>query len=298
MRASGPILLPHRNMKFIIISGLSGSGKSVSLDTLEDAGYYCIDNLPLSLLADFAKLMANAKSLGFQYAAVGIDARNQLEDLSQFNDVLKQLNAIGLDYEVIYLRAETACLLKRFSETRRKHPLTSRSVSLAEAIHLETERLAPIANHASLQIDTTHTNIHQLRKLIRTRLIQARQENKLSLLFESFGFKHGVPIDADFVFDARCLPNPYWDVNLRPHTGRDQPVIDFLSQSKTVEQYFNDLITFFENWLPRYVEENRAYVTVGVGCTGGQHRSVYLCERLGEHFQAQGYNVITRHREL
>ena len=285
-------------MKFIIISGLSGSGKSVSLDTLEDCGYYCIDNLPLGLLTDFARLMANAESPTFQHAAVGIDARNQLDDLTQFNQVLRSLNDIGLQYEVIYLRAETGCLLKRFSETRRKHPLTSSTVSLAEAIQLETERLAPIANHASLQIDTTHTNIHQLRTLIRTRLIDSGQENKLSLLFESFGFKHGIPIDADFVFDARCLPNPYWDVNLRPYTGKDEPVIQFLNQSSLVDEYLQDLQRFIGNWLPRYVQENRAYVTVGIGCTGGQHRSVYLAERLTRYFQQQGYNAITRHREF
>ena len=285
-------------MKLLVISGLSGSGKSVSLDTLEDCGYYCIDNLPLGLLADFARLLANANSPVFQHAAVGIDARNQLDDLSQFNTALGQLNEVGLQYEVIYLRAETACLLKRFSETRRKHPLTSPTVSLAEAIKLETERLAPIANHASLQIDTTHTNIHQLRDLIRTRLVDTRQENKLSLLFESFGYKHGIPIDTDFVFDARCLPNPYWDPHLRPYTGKDQAVIDFLSQSELVTEYLNDMSQFIGRWLPRYVQENRAYVTVGIGCTGGQHRSVYLAERMAQHFQALGYNVITRHREL
>jgi len=285
-------------MKLLVISGQSGSGKSVSLNTLEDYGYYCIDNLPLGLLTDFGKLLAQADSPVFQHAAVGIDARNQLDDLSNFNDALKKLKEIGLEYEVIYLRAETSCLLKRFSETRRKHPLTNDQVSLAEAIELETERLAPIINHASLQIDTTSTNLHQLRELIRTRLVDASKDSKLSLLIQSFGYKHGIPVDADFVFDARCLPNPYWDPQLRGHTGRDPEVISFLSESELVTQYLEDVSGFIGRWLPCYEQENRAYVTVSIGCTGGQHRSVFLTEQMSRQFSGLGYKVITRHREL
>lgn len=284
-------------MKLVVISGVSGSGKSTALHVLEDQDYYCIDNLPVGLLPDFAvKMNAFPGQLG-NLAAVGIDSRNPARDLSRFPQILHTLKEAGVDCEVIYFDADDDVLLKRFSETRRKHPLSSSRVSLKEAIHHERLLLQPIVERADLFIDTTQRNVHQLRDLIRER-IQGVQGDDLSILFESFGFKHGIATDADFVFDARCLPNPHWEANLRALTGRDKPVADFLQKQDLVNEYFEQIRSMMIKWIPAFEADNRSYLTIAIGCTGGQHRSVYLIERLGQYFCEQRDHVIIRHRDL
>lgn len=284
-------------MKLIIVSGLSGSGKSITLHTLEDMGYYCIDNLPVDLLQSFATQMTSASERAYDNAAVGIDARNRPEALQRFPEIMDAIQATGLPCELIFLQAEDETLFKRYSETRRKHPLTGTDRPLAEAIRLERELLEPFATHADLIIDSTRTNIHQLRELVRER-VEQRTERTLSLLFLSFGYKHGVPPDANFVFDVRCLPNPHWEPSLRPLTGLDDNVISFLERQPKVVEMFEQLRDFLENWIPCFETENRTYMTVALGCTGGQHRSVYLVELLAAHFRGTRDNVLTRHREL
>jgi len=284
-------------MKLIIISGVSGSGKSTALHVLEDQDYYCIDNLPVGLLPDFAiKMSAFPGQLG-NLAAVGIDARNPALDLSRFPEILDTLKTAGVDCEVIYLDADDEVLLKRFSETRRDHPLSGDEVPLQDAIHHERLLMQPIIDRADLYVDTTQSNVHQLRDLIRER-IKGEQTRGLSVLFESFGFKHGIATDADFVFDARCLPNPHWETKLRALTGRDKPVAAFLESQPLVESYFEQIKTMMTNWIPCFEADNRSYLTIAIGCTGGQHRSVYLIERLGQHFRQVRDHVIIRHRDL
>lgn len=284
-------------MKLVIVSGMSGSGKSVALHTLEDIGFYCIDNLPVGLLADFGRHMTEQDSKSVERYAVGIDARNGAEDLSRFPRILDELEGRGIRSEILFLRAAYTTLIKRFSETRRRHPLSLPNTSLEEAIQREAELLAPIRERADLVIDTTATNVHQLRELVRERL-DRRADARLSLLFVSFGFKHGIPKDADYVFDVRCLPNPHWEPRLRPLTGRDADVQRYLEAQPSVERMYTQIRDFIEDWLPSFEREGRSYLTVAVGCTGGQHRSVYLTERLAEHFQQRSDNVIVRHREL
>ena len=281
-------------MKLIIVSGLSGSGKSVALNTLEDLGYYCVDNLPVALLEPLARELTTARQ---DRAAVGIDARNHRQDLSRFRDILAGLQAQDIQTQIVFLQASDETLLKRFSETRRKHPLTGADVTLADAIRSERNLLEPISASATLHIDTTHTNLHQLRDLVQERLADTRPDS-LSLLFKSFGYKHGLPDDADFVFDLRCLPNPHWIQGLRPLTGRDQAVIAYLEQQPPVDAMFDELRRFLDDWLPAFEKENRRYLTVALGCTGGQHRSVYMAERLGKHFADRYPSVLVRHREL
>ena len=283
-------------MRLVIVSGLSGSGKSVALHTLEDLGYYCIDNLPAGLLSVLAQELSLAAT-PVQNAAVGIDARNLPQALQQFSQVLDQLKQRGISSEILFLTCETETLIKRFSETRRRHPLSNSGAALAEAVEQERALLEPIAQRADLFIDTSQTNIHQLRDLVLSRV--ARQNrNRLSLLFESFGYKHGIPRDADFVFDARCLPNPHWQPELRPLSGHDKPVAQYLDSEPQVAAMHEQLRSFLEQWIPAFEAGNRSYLTIAVGCTGGQHRSVYLVERLARHFQTHYPNVVTRHREL
>lgn len=284
-------------MKLVVISGVSGSGKSTALHVLEDQDYYCIDNLPVGLLPDFAvKMSAFPGQLG-ELAAVGIDARNPALDLSRFSEILDTLKAAGVACEIIYIDADDEVLLKRFSETRRKHPLSGGEIPLQEAINHERRLLQPIIDRADLYVDTTRTNVHQLRDLIRER-VQGKQQVKLSILFESFGFKHGMALDADFVFDARCLPNPHWETQLRMLTGKDQPVAEFLGGQDLVERFVEQIQDMLTQWIPCFEADGRSYLTVAIGCTGGQHRSVYLVERIGRYFQQQRDNVIIRHRDL
>ncbi|MDD5115294.1 MAG: RNase adapter RapZ [Methylobacter sp.] len=284
-------------MKLLIVSGLSGSGKSIALDTLEDCGYYCIDNLPVTLLEDFISHVMLVDIKTYAKTAIGIDARNQSESLAAFSESLLLIRSKGIDCEIIFMQAEEATLLKRYSETRRRHPLTDLNIPLKEALKLEKEMLTPIAKHASVVIDTSRTHYHQLRDLIRDQ-IGERDITHISLQFQSFGFKHGVPLDADFVFDARSLPNPYWVPDLRGLTGKDQPVVDFLKEQQLVGELLKDVINFLQRWIPRFEAEGRSYLTVAIGCTGGQHRSVYLVDALARHFKTPSLNVIARHREL
>ena len=283
-------------MKLFIISGLSGSGKSTVLHVLEDIGFFCIDNLPISLLSNFAAQMVSTPERFYEYAAVGIDARNRSEDLKRFPAILAGLRTANLSCEVVFLDADDNILIKRFSETRRKHPLSQGNVSLAEAINLERQLLDPLSHEADLYLETSHTNLHQLRDIIKERL--TKSDNKsLSLLFMSFGFKHGVPADADYIFDVRCLPNPYWEARLREYTGRDKPVMEFLEKHDAVTEMHDDIKNFAEKWIPRIKAADRTYLTIAIGCTGGHHRSVYLIEKLSQHFAKQ-YDLIVRHREL
>ncbi|PPC90289.1 MAG: RNase adapter RapZ [Methylobacter sp.] len=284
-------------MKLIIVSGLSGSGKSIALDTLEDCGYYCVDNLPLALLEDFVSHVMMADKKTYAKTAIGIDARNQSKRLENFAEILSLISNKGVICEIIFMQAEEATLLKRYSETRRRHPLTDFNLPLKEALKIEKEMLTPIAKHASVVIDTSRTLYHQLRELIKEQ-IGERDVQHVSIQFQSFGFKHGVPLDADFVFDARSLPNPYWIPELRGLTGKDQAVMDFLKDQPLVGELYTDIARFLERWIPRFEAEGRSYLTVAIGCTGGQHRSVYLVDALSKSFRNPQLNVIVRHREL
>ncbi|MCQ8104926.1 RNase adapter RapZ [Methylomonas sp. SURF-2] len=284
-------------MKLVIISGLSGSGKSIALDTLEDCGYYCIDNLPIALLRDFVDhVMLEGRDI-YQKTAIGIDARNQTESLADFPNKLKFIRDKGIECEVVYMHAEENIILKRYSETRRRHPLTTASRPLREALEIEQQVLRPLAVHADITVDTSYTHYHQLRDLLKNRLGE-KGKSRLSILFQSFGFKYGIPLDADFVFDARSLPNPYWVAELRGCTGKDQPVIDFLQNESVVREFLRDIGQFIERWAPRFESDNRSYLTIAIGCTGGQHRSVFLVEELSRYFKDKIPNVIVRHREL
>lgn len=283
-------------MKLLIISGLSGSGKSIVLHALEDMGYYCVDNLPLSLIPGFAKHIVSWPGKAVSKVAVGIDSRN-LADLQRYPEIINEVERNGLDIETVFLNTSPEILLKRFSETRRRHPLSGSNVVLAEAIAHERTLLEPVFSNADLRIDTSQTNVHQLRRLINDRF-SGEEQQSVSILLESFGFKNGIPVDADFVFDVRCLPNPHWEANLRPLTGLDQAVQEFLNKYDEVNEMFTDIKSFLEKWLPRFASENRSYMSIAIGCTGGQHRSVYLIHRLNEYFRQNGYpNIIERHRE-
>jgi UPF0042 nucleotide-binding protein len=284
-------------MKFVIVTGLSGSGKSVALNTLEDLGFYCIDNLPSFLLESYADALISEQAARFAETAVGMDARNAPEDLGRVPPVVARLRAAGIAAEIVFLEAEDEVLVQRFSETRRRHPLTDADTSLADAIRRERELLAPLLSSADLRIDTSRTNLHELRDLMRRRIAQ-RPAGVLSLLFLSFGFKRGVPRDADMVFDARCLPNPHWEMALRPFTGRDPEVAAFLERDPKVPAYLDQISGFLEAWLPCFRDEGRSYLTVAIGCTGGQHRSVYLVEQLAQRFRGKEPRVLVSHREL
>ena len=282
-------------MRLVVLSGLSGSGKSVALNALEDVGYYCIDNIPVALLQSFVDETLPQQDPAFNRVALCADARNAA-DIPRLPLLVQELRKAGIACEVIFLQADEDVLLSRFSETRRKHPLTTDRVSLTEALGQEAELLEPIIDIADLVVDTSATNVHELRSLIGNR-VASRAEGKLSILLESFGFKHGLPADADFVFDVRCLPNPYWEQELRSMTGRDLPVREFLEKEPQVQAMVDDIAAFLQRWIPRYRKTQRAYLTVAIGCTGGQHRSVYVAEAVAERLMS-GDNVQTRHHQL
>ncbi|MBA4289044.1 MAG: RNase adapter RapZ [Pseudomonas sp.] len=284
-------------MRLIIVSGRSGSGKSTALDVLEDNGFYCIDNLPAGLLPDLAERTLMHTELLHPQIAVSIDARNLPSQLKRFPELLADVRARHIQCDVIFLDADDETLLKRFSETRRRHPLTNESRSLAEAIADESLLLGPITDLADLKIDTTRLNLYQLRDSLKLRLLN-QPEPGTAFLIESFGFKRGMPVDADLVFDVRCLPNPYWKPDLRDFSGLDQPVAEYLSSQPDVEEMYQDIFSYLNKWLPRFAASNRAYVTVAIGCTGGHHRSVYLANRLGDALKPILKNVQTRHRDL
>jgi UPF0042 nucleotide-binding protein len=284
-------------MRLVIISGRSGSGKTSALNILEDVGFTCIDNLPASLLSELVTQLKDEPGKTELMLAVGIDARNLVGDLSKIPIMLNDIEDTGVAVDVIFLQARRNDLLRRYSETRRKHPLSSESISLKEAIELEKEMLTPISDISDRTIDTSGLSLHQLRDLIKNTVVPDNRES-MSILFESFGFKRGVPSDSDFVFDVRCLPNPYWKLELRTQTGNDPEVIEFLESQVDVASMLADIIGFLTRWIPKFQTNNRSYMTVSIGCTGGQHRSVYLANRLYEHFSQQQPFVKVVHKEL
>lgn len=282
-------------MKLLIVGGLSGAGKTVALHSLEDLGAYCIDNLPVNLLPDLARHAEEWDSGAYPCVAVGVDARNI--GSHDMGSLLRTLRDHGIEYEIIYLEASREVLLKRFSETRRKHPLTNQDRSLTEAIDQDRELLQSLAERADIRIDTTQLHVHQLHEQIRDR-INLSDEGKLTLFFQSFGFKHGLPQDADYVFDARCLPNPYWEPRLRNFTGRDPEIREFLQAQPQVLAMQTQILDFLGHWIPRFAADHRRYLTIAFGCTGGRHRSVYLAEQVAAHFRQQYDRVLLRHREF
>lgn len=284
-------------MKHLIVSGLAGSGKSVALGMLEDLGYYCIDNLPISLLRDVTVDTLRLQAQHFERIAVGVDARSHQTEIAGFPERIANLRKAGVNIQIIYLEAEPEIILRRYEETRRKHPLTSTTTPLAKAIQADRALMQPIADQADIVIDTSRTNIHQLRDLIRTR-VGISADGGMSIMLQSFGFKHGLPEAVDFVFDVRCLPNPHWEPTLREETGRDNGVAAFLEAKPETGSMLADIGDFIEKWLPAFQRENRAYVTIAVGCTGGRHRSVYLVERLGERLRSAYPNTVVSHAEL
>jgi len=281
----------------VIVSGMSGSGKSVALNTFEDLGFYCVDNLPAELLPEFVRSVAREDGAP-EKLAVGIDVRNRHTDLSNIPEWLSAVGALGLDPKLVFFDTADAVLLKRYADTRRRHPLSHLGLSLADAISLERQVLKPLRQIADAVIDTSHLNVHQMRRQVITDFGLATDES-LSLLFESFAYRRGVPPDADFVFDARVLPNPHWNPELRPLSGRDDTVRAFLETQEDVNAYVAQVEQFLDTWLPKLRSDTRSYVTIAFGCTGGRHRSVYLAERLAEHCRARDWNeVAVYHREL
>ena len=284
-------------MRLIIVSGLSGSGKSVALHMLEDIDYYCVDNIPAALLKPLISHTIRGNEDVYPRTAVGLDARNRIKEIETIPNLVAELRRSGIACDVLYLHASDEVLLKRYAETRRKHPLIGQGVSLREAIAAERELLEPIIAAADLVIDTSNMSVHALRELIRDR-IDRRKEGRLALMFESFGFKHGIPGDADFVFDVRSLPNPYWEHALRELTGRDAAVEQYLAGHASVGLMVADLTEFLTKRIAEFAAANRAYLTIAIGCTGGQHRSVYIAERLAAHFRGSYPQVLTRHDSL
>jgi RNase adapter protein RapZ len=285
------------SMRLIIVSGLSGSGKSVALHMLEDIDFYCVDNIPAALLKPFIAHTVRGMGDTYPRTAVGLDARNRPNEIETVPVLVAELRRSGIDCEVLYLHASEEVLLKRYAETRRKHPLVAGNVSLREAIASERKLLEPIIIAADWVIDTSAMGVHALRELIRER-VDRRREGRLSLMFESFGYKHGIPGDADFVFDVRSLPNPYWEQALRNLTGQDTAVAQYLAGYDSVRAMIGDLSAFLERRIAEFSQANRSYLTIAVGCTGGQHRSVYIAEKLAEHFKQSHPHVLTRHGAL
>ena len=280
----------------VIVSGLSGSGKSVALKTFEDLDYYCVDNLPIELLPAFVRTLVRDDGLP-ERMAVGIDVRSRHSDLSRLSEWRAAAASLGVDAQLLFFEADDEILLRRYADTRRRHPLSRLGLSLPQAIASERALVQPLRQEADAVIDTSGLNVHQLRRQVITGFALEHSPG-LSLLFESFAYKRGVPEEADFVFDARVLPNPHWDPELRPLTGRDPRVRDYLDTQPEVEAYAGQVAAFLDAWLPKLRSDTRAYVTVAFGCTGGKHRSVYLAERLAAHARAQGWNeVATYHRE-
>ena len=283
--------------QLVIVSGMSGSGKSVVLNTLEDVGFFCVDNLPAELLPDFVRSVARDDGAP-RKLAVGIDVRNRHSDLANIPEWLSEVGKLGLDPKLVFLDADDEALLKRYADTRRRHPLSHLGLSLADAISLERQVLKPLRSIADAVIDTTSLNVHQLRRQVVTEFGLV-DDGSPSLLFESFAYRRGVPADADFVFDARVLPNPHWNPELRPLSGRDAPVREYLDAQDDVGRYVEQVGGFLDTWLPRLRSDTRSYITVAFGCTGGRHRSVYLAERLAAHFRDGGWgDVAIHHREV
>ena len=279
----------------LVVSGMSGSGKSGALHTLEDLGYYCVDNLPAELLPEFVRLLQNGESAPSKIAVV-IDARS-LSDLAEVPTVLSRLGALGANPRLLYLEARDEVILRRYADTRRRHPLSHLGLVLADAISLDRQALKPLRQIADIRIDTSELNVHQMRRRVLEEF--GLSGTGLSLLFQSFAYRHGVPPDADFVFDARVLPNPHWDARLRPLSGRDPEVREYLDAEPDVIAYAGQVQAFLDSWLSKLRSETRSYATIAFGCSGGRHRSVYLAERLARHCRQAGWaEVAVHHREL
>ena len=285
------------NNRLIIISGLSGSGKTIALHVLEDLGYYCIDNMPAGLLRSLLDEITQPGDNAASRVAVGVDARNRREDLEALPQLIRDIESTGVNTDLLFLQADDDVLLKRYSETRRRHPLSDVSSELRAAIQHERELLGPVINAADLVIDSSRTSVYVLADFIQNR-VDRRRASELSILIESFGFKHGIPADADFVFDLRCLPNPYWNAELRSLTGLDESVATFLDAQPAFVQMYDDILAFLSRWIPEYLKVNRSYLTVALGCTGGQHRSVCMAEILAVAIGTTHDPVHTRHNEL
>jgi UPF0042 nucleotide-binding protein len=284
-------------MRLILVSGLSGAGKSVALHMLEDLDWYCVDNLPAALLTGFVSHTLRSGDARYDRVAIGLDARNTPEEIATVPALLEELRSAGLACELLFVTASDEALLRRYAETRRKHPLSRGGESLRSAMARERELLDPVVQVAGMVIDTSSTGVHELREIVRSR-VERRSEARLSLLFQSFGFKYGIPGDADFVFDARSLPNPYWEPALRPLTGCDPEVITYLAAQPPVARLQADIARFIQARIPEFIATNRRYLTAAVGCTGGQHRSVYLVESLAAEFAQQHGDVSVRHTRL
>lgn len=283
--------------RLIIISGLSGSGKSIALHALEDLGYYCIDNMPAALLPSLIEEVTKPREKAATHIAVSVDARNRHSDLIELPTQIEALRESGVQIDLLFLQADDDELLKRYGETRRRHPLAETGVDLHAAIERERSILGPVINAADLVIDTSRISVYDLADAIRER-VDRRQPQHLSILLQSFGFKHGIPADADFVFDLRCLPNPYWQAELRSLNGLDPAVAEFLDAEASFIQMYDDILDFLRKWIPRYVSVNRRYLTVALGCTGGQHRSVRMTEKLARAMGDIHEPVHIRHNEL
>lgn len=283
---------PHAT-HLVVLTGMSGGGKTVALRALEDLDFYCVDNLPPALLPQLVQAVAGRRR---RLIAVGIDARNRGADFAQMPNVLSALAADGIEVHLVFIDCRNEVLIKRYSETRRRHPLATRGLSLAEAIGKERRLLRPLMAIAERVIDSSDLNVHQLRRVVATDYAQAIEG--MTLMFQSFAFKRGLPLDSDFVFDARCLPNPHWQPRLRPLSGKDEPVREFLDGQPMVAEYLADTQRWLDTWLPRFEADDRSYVTVAIGCTGGRHRSVYLVEQLAAHYRTQREGVLIFHREL
>ena len=286
-----------RDLRLIIVSGLSGSGKSVALHVLEDLGYYCIDNIPAALLKSAVHEVHSGEGSATELLAVGVDARNRPQDLEALPGLIDDLREQGVHTDIVFLHASDEVLLQRYSESRRRHPLAKHGTELRKAINAEREILTHINDAADLIIDTSRTSIYQLADVMRER-VDHRQSESLSVLIESFGYKHRIPADADFVFDMRCLPNPYWSVELRGLTGLDSEVIDFLDAEETFSAMYEDIVGFLNRWIPQFEDAHRSYLTIAIGCTGGQHRSVHMAEKLAASLRKHHEPVLTRHNNL
>ena len=279
-------------MKLIIVSGRSGSGKSVALRVLEDLGYYCVDNIPINLLPALTHTVIN----DYENVAVSLDVRNLPKDPKDIPEIIEYLPS-AVDVTTLYLDADDNDLIRRFSETRRLHPLIKKNIPLDQAIALEKELLLPISINADLYINTSQLSPHQLADLVRERIL-GKKSGSMVLVFESFGFKHGIPTDADYVFDARFLPNPFWEKELKHHTGLEEPVKDFLARQPIVTKFIWQINSFMMTWVPHLERNNRSYVTIAIGCTGGKHRSVYIAELLANNFSKEQKDVQTHHRDI
>jgi len=284
-------------MKLVIVSGLSGSGKTVALHTLEDADYFCVDNLPVGLLPDFVDKMTHSKPVFYDLIAVAIDARSGVEDMDRFDQIIEQIKSSDILVEILFLTSDIKKLISRFNETRRKHPLSKQGLPLDEVIELERKLLSNIYAGADIIIDTSTYNVHDLRQTIITRLLPDTGKD-LSILVQSFGFKHGLPADTDYIFDVRCLPNPHWEDQLKELNGKDDAVIRYLENFDDVISMLQSINDFLKTWIPCFEKENRSYLTISIGCTGGQHRSVYLVEKIAAELQKLQFNASIHHRDL